>query len=197
MKKSVEKEEKVWNIPNVLTMTRIVLTFVIFFLIFAKVRIVIIVIVFCIAMLTDFLDGQIARRFHMTTEFGRKFDMIADRFLMVGTAIAIVVDFSFQGILSRYHMLQIFLIMTREIIAFPFALIYLTTGMVTPHVRFIGKLTTVMQAVTFPIIILSIYYPAFSFSIYLAGLTAIIGFSAGIAYITDIMIMESKLRRIT
>lgn len=195
IKKFVKEEEKIWNIPNILTMSRIILTFVIIYLVIAGAKITAIVMVFAIAMITDFLDGQIARRFHMTTEFGRKLDMIADRFLLIGTVIAVVADFGIKGILERYELLQIFLIMSREIIAFPFALIYITSRMATPEVRLIGKLTTVLQAVTFPIILLSIYYPVFDFSIYLAVLTGIVGFSAGIAYITDIMIMESKTRK--
>ena len=183
-----------WNAPNILTLFRIILTFVIIYLVLINAKIMIIVAVFVIAMITDFFDGQIARRFNMTSEFGRKFDMIADRFLMISTVTVIVIEFSLHGMLTSYELTQIFMIMSREAIAFPFALIYITSHMATPKVRFIGKLTTVMQAITFPMILLSTIYPFFDISIYFAILTGIIGLSAGIAYITDIMIMESKGR---
>lgn len=178
-------DEKVWNIPNSLTLLRVVITFVVMYMIFADFSVILIVILFSIGMITDFLDGQIARRFKQTTEFGRKFDMIADRFLFIGTLIAIIVDFSIQGILGKYYMLQIFMLMAREVLSLPMALIVLTAGKGIPKARNIGKLTTVLQGVAFPAVLLGIYYPVFGFSIYLAGLTAVVGAISAVYYIHD------------
>ena len=53
-----------------------------------------------------------------------------------------------------------------------------------PHTNWIGKSVTVMQAISFPLLILYILYPAyFSFSIYAALLTAIIGIFASVRFI--------------
>ncbi|MEK6825390.1 MAG: CDP-alcohol phosphatidyltransferase family protein [Nanoarchaeota archaeon] len=180
------KEENIWNIPNTLTFLRVVITFAILYLVFARYSLTTVAVFFIIGMLTDFLDGQIARRTKTTTEFGRRFDMIADRFLMICTALALVIDFSIQGVFSRSHMLQVFLILSREIVAFPFAIVAFVGQRPIPNARFIGKLTTFMQGVTLPAILLSTRYEVFSFSLYLAIATCIIGIASAFVYVSDL-----------
>ena len=180
-----KKKENIWNLPNTLTFSRVILTFVIMYLIFLETDVRIIAFVFIIAMVTDFFDGQIARRFNRTTEFGRKFDMISDRVLMFGTILAVLIEFGSNGYFDKYDFLQIFLIMSREIVTFPFAFIVMTAGKGIPKARFIGKLTTFMQGVSFPAIILGAFYHIFSFSIYLSIATGVIGVISAITYIKD------------
>ena len=60
------------NLPNKLSLTRIAA-----------------LIVFCIAAFTDFLDGQIARRQHIVTTFGKFIDPVADKLLVLSTMIAL------------------------------------------------------------------------------------------------------------
>ncbi len=191
--KSKAKPENIWNIPNTLTFSRVIITFVILYCIFAGYSLTLVAVLFAIGMFTDFLDGQIARRFKMTTEFGRQFDMIADRFLMLGVTGALIIDFAIQDSLSRDHLLQIFLTLSREIISFPFALVAIVFGKGLPHARFIGKLTTFLQGVTLPAILLSTQYPIFEFSIYLSWITGIVGAISAFYYINDYrMLLESK-----
>jgi CDP-diacylglycerol--glycerol-3-phosphate 3-phosphatidyltransferase len=47
--------------------------------------------VFLVAALTDFLDGQLARRAGAVTEFGKKLDPLADRLFISGTILALTV----------------------------------------------------------------------------------------------------------
>jgi CDP-diacylglycerol--glycerol-3-phosphate 3-phosphatidyltransferase len=176
-----------------LTLLRVIITFITIFLIFGGVRIEIIVGLFIFGMITDMLDGQIARRFNMKTEFGRKFDPLADRFLMVGIVVALVINMAMTGVLTRPHILAIMLMMTREIITFPVALVALGSGKAIPQVKTIGKVTTVMQAITFPAVILNIYYPSiFWFSIYLALVTSACGIISGFTYIFDTMHIHNE-----
>jgi cardiolipin synthase len=179
------KEENIWNIPNTLTFFRVIIAFILFYLIIAGFDLLTITIVFAIGMITDFLDGQIARRFNQVTEFGRKFDMIADRILMIGTVLVLVVHWSITGELSKWFGFQILLIMSREIIALPFVMMAFISGNMLPQVRFIGKATTFCQGVAFPLIILNMIYPQTNFSIYAALVTCIVGVFAGLAYIKD------------
>lgn len=75
-----------WNIPNVLTILRIVLSIIIFALIpfhFYKTCFIL----FIIAALTDFVDGWWARKFNQKTQFGRISDPFADKALVCGTFI--------------------------------------------------------------------------------------------------------------
>lgn len=192
-KRRPEKKENIWNVPNALTLSRIIITFITLYFIIADFHIIIILILFSIGMITDFLDGQIARRWKQVTEFGRKFDMIADRLLMAGVGIALILDLAFSGLMNRYYLIQIFMIFSREIISLPSAIIVMTSHMHIPKARFVGKLTTTLQGFTFPAIILSIYYSFFSFAIYLAIATCIVGIISGVSYIYDLDKIEEKL----
>ena len=85
------------NIANKITMLRIALTFVfIFFLLFPFEGIWILwakvasLIVFTIAAISDFLDGMIAQKRNMITDFGRLMDPIADKILVLAAFIAFV-----------------------------------------------------------------------------------------------------------
>lgn len=80
------------NVPNQLTLGRIILTFVIMALVFvpglaAKAWALGL---FLIACLTDWLDGFLARRLHHITPFGILFDPIADKVLILGALLSFV-----------------------------------------------------------------------------------------------------------
>jgi len=75
----------VWTIPNVLTMIRIILIPV-FVVLFFKGHKMAALAVFCAASLTDMLDGYLARKLNQITDFGKLFDPLADK-LMVLTAM--------------------------------------------------------------------------------------------------------------
>ena len=112
--------------------------------------------------------------------------MVADRILMVGVSVAVLVKFILLGLLTASHIFQILLILSREIIASTAALVTIFKGVGIPQARFIGKLTTVMQAVTFPMIMLSVFYNFFNFSLYFAIATGVIGSISALFYINDI-----------
>lgn len=178
--------EKLLNVPNILTSLRVLITFIIIYVILVKFNFTAVVVLFIIGMLTDFFDGQIARKFKLKTEFGSKFDMIADRFLLIGTVASLIIVFILIGTETRIHMLQLLLIMTREIITFPFAIVALISQKPIPSARFVGKLTTFLQGFALPTILLSIHYPFFSFSLYLTGVTCFVGIISAITYIRDL-----------
>ncbi len=172
------------HIPNFLTISRVFLTFVIIYLIFIKENIIAIVVIFAIAALTDWFDGQLARKFKWESEFGRKADMIADRFLWVGTALAFIVSFGISGKLGLIQGIQILFIMSREVISAPFAVAYFMSGKAMPHAVYVAKLTTFVQGFALPSLILSIYYPIWSFlSIPLSIACLILGFISAMHYI--------------
>lgn len=83
------------NLPNKLTMFRVILIpfFVVFMLTdFAGAAAKWIALgIFVVASLTDLLDGQIARRKNLVTNFGKFMDPIADK-LLVCSAIICLVD---------------------------------------------------------------------------------------------------------
>ncbi len=184
--KTRHKREDIWNVPNTLTFLRVIITLATMYCIFAGFDLILIVVLFSVGMFTDFLDGQIARRYNLVTEFGAKFDMIADRFLLIGVVGAPVIDSLSNGILEKSHVLQIFLVMSRELISMPFAVVAFAANKPIPPARFVGKLTTFLQAFALPCIVLSASYPAFSFAPYLATLTSIVGVFSAVTYINDL-----------
>lgn len=102
MKKEFNK-----NIPNYLTMARIIISlFVIVFLLFPfemvnisfkkylingsvviDVKLLIAAVLFVIASVTDFLDGYLARKYDAVSDFGKVMDAIADKILVNGLLI--------------------------------------------------------------------------------------------------------------
>ena len=86
MKEKIHKLfTNVWTIPNVLTILRMILIPV-FVVLFFKGHKMASLCVFCAASLTDMLDGYLARKLNQITDFGKLFDPLADK-LMVITAM--------------------------------------------------------------------------------------------------------------
>lgn len=186
------KNKNIWNVPNPITFLRIVITFIIIYMFIMHSSLVSIIFVFVLGMLTDFFDGYFARKLNQVTEFGRQFDILADRFLLIVTVLGIIITLVGDNLMSKMHLIQIFMMMSRELIAFPFAILAIIGGRRIPDVRFIGKITTALQAATFPLIILSIFYSIFNFSIYFSVLTCIVGIFSGIYYVYDLNLGNEK-----
>ena len=69
---------KLKYIPNILTITRIILTPFIIYLAYLNNIIGTLLLIF-IASITDMLDGIIARKYHLTSDLGAKLDAISDK----------------------------------------------------------------------------------------------------------------------
>ena len=76
---------QIWSIPNLLSLFRILLIPLMVTL-YWKGRTVAAVVVFGVSALSDIVDGQIARRFHMVTDLGKMLDPLADK-LTQGAAL--------------------------------------------------------------------------------------------------------------
>lgn len=80
------------NLPNQLTVSRFVLTVFFLWAVFSRspVNDTLALVLFCVASLTDFFDGMIARRRGITTNFGALMDPLADKILVCSAFIALV-----------------------------------------------------------------------------------------------------------
>ena len=80
------------NLPNKLTASRFVLTVAFLIVMFSQVRFheTIALVLFCAAGVTDFLDGEIARRRKLITNFGILMDPLADKIMVCSAYIAFV-----------------------------------------------------------------------------------------------------------
>lgn len=73
------------NVPNAITVARLVLSVVLFAMIEAGFDGLLLATLFVVAVLTDVLDGWIARRWNLVTPLGRILDPFADKFIVCGT----------------------------------------------------------------------------------------------------------------
>ncbi|MDP4039559.1 MAG: CDP-alcohol phosphatidyltransferase family protein [Candidatus Pacearchaeota archaeon] len=184
------------NIPTFLNVARIVLTFVLVYMIVVDSDIELIVFVFVIAALTDWFDGYTARKLKLTSSFGAKADMFADRILWIGTALTFILVFGIRGRLDPLHGLQILLIMTREIVSAPFAIAGAFSGSVFPPARYVAKITTFLQGFALPAVMLSVFYPLWTyFSLPLSIVIGFLGAISGLHYIHDLEVMKEKRQR--
>ncbi|MGB2599435.1 MAG: CDP-diacylglycerol--glycerol-3-phosphate 3-phosphatidyltransferase [Candidatus Omnitrophota bacterium] len=80
------------NLPNKITLARVALVFVFMFFLFSKGVIfkTLALATFVIAAFSDYLDGFIAKRSGMTSDFGRLMDPIADKILALAAFLAFV-----------------------------------------------------------------------------------------------------------
>ncbi len=109
MKEKIRKLfSNVWTIPNVLTIIRMLLIPV-FVVLFFKGHKMAALAVFCAASLTDMLDGYLARKLNQITDFGKLFDPLADK-LMVLTAMVC------QGIAGVFPWIAIIIVAAKELV---------------------------------------------------------------------------------
>ena len=78
------------NLPNKLTVLRLCLVPVIIFVLLLPVSMATNIIgafVFLATALTDMLDGKIARKYNLVTDFGKFLDPLADKFMVIGVSV--------------------------------------------------------------------------------------------------------------
>jgi CDP-diacylglycerol--glycerol-3-phosphate 3-phosphatidyltransferase len=144
----------VFNTPNLVTLSRIVLIPLIIGLYYLPEewlsyhgKNVAATVVFILAALTDWLDGYLARRLNQTSAFGAFLDPVADKLIVVGALIALLY-------LNRVDMLVALIIIGREIAISALREWMAKVGQAkSVAVAFVGKLKTVGQMVAIPLLL--------------------------------------------
>ena len=136
------------NLPNVLTISRVVLAIVLVFLLEegSSTGNILAVIVFAVASLTDFYDGHLAKKRGMVSNFGKIMDPIADKILIL----------SALGVLAHIGMVawwMFIVIAIREILVTVSRLVIMRQGQVLAAER-AGKIKTVVQIIAVSAILL-------------------------------------------
>ena len=129
------------NLPNKLTVLRMIMVpyFVFFMLtdVGGAAGKWIALALFCIASLTDMLDGKIARKYHLVTNFGKFMDPLADKLLVCSAMICLVN-------LDKLASWIVIIIIAREFIISGFRLVASDNGIVIAA-SYWGKFKTVFQ----------------------------------------------------
>lgn len=83
-----KQKEKIWNVPNALTMLRMALIPV-YWVLFMQDHRYFALAVFIVASVTDLLDGYIARKYHLITNFGKLMDPLADKLMVISVMLSL------------------------------------------------------------------------------------------------------------
>ena len=146
------------NLPNKLTTLRVIMIpFFVFFLLLQNCENytfrMIALALFIIASLTDLLDGKIARKYNLVTNFGKFMDPLADKLLVCSALICLIE-------LNALPAWMVIIIISREFIISGFRLIASDNGVVIAA-SYWGKFKTTFQMVSVVLLILDI--PALAF----------------------------------
>lgn len=184
--KKETKNEFVLNVPNSLTLIRLVFMFIIAYLILLDYSYVLIAILFAIAAFTDWLDGFFARKLNQTSELGARLDQVIDRVFMIPLVLILLFK-----VYSVNQTMGFFLLacLSREIVGAPGFVIRIIRGVDAYKVKYIGKVTTFIQSVAVIFIMLSMAYNSNfllnSLTAILSIATGLIGIIAGYDYLKD------------
>lgn len=149
------------NLPNKLTMLRIILIPIMVVLYYINAldveafagiswKFLLIVIIFIIASLTDFLDGYLARKLNLVTTFGKFIDPLADK-LLVMAALLLLAD---SGLVWSW---LVIVILSREFIVSGIRLVAVSEGKVIAASN-LGKYKTASTMVAIILLFISPLY---------------------------------------
>lgn len=145
------------NLPNKLTVLRVIMIpFFVFFLLLENganpTWRYLSAAIFIVASLTDLLDGKIARKYNLVTNFGKFMDPLADKLLVCSALICLIQ-------LEQLPAWMVIIIISREFIISGFRLVASDNGVVIAA-SYWGKFKTVFQMISVILLILNI--PALS-----------------------------------
>jgi CDP-diacylglycerol--glycerol-3-phosphate 3-phosphatidyltransferase len=145
------------NLPNALTLSRILLAFAAVFLLNERSSLgnILALIVFGVASLTDFYDGHFAKSRAMVSDFGKIMDPVADKILLL----------SVLGVLAHLKVVawwMFVVIAAREVLVTYFRIRALGQGEVLAAER-AGKIKTVAQIIAVSVILLYLAAQSYGF----------------------------------
>ena len=147
------------NLPNKLTVLRVIMVpFFVAFMLYplaGEASKYVALILFCVASFTDFLDGYLARKNNLVTNFGKFMDPLADKLLVCSALICL----SSTGKLATWIVL---VIIAREFIISGFRLVASDNGIVIAA-SYWGKFKTVSHMAMIILLILDFRNPMLSF----------------------------------
>ena len=156
------------NVPNTLSIIRVLLVpaFVATLLFMRDIEIwglVVPAIVYGLTALTDMLDGKIARKYNLVTDFGKFIDPLADKFMVLSSMITILVWMIFEGntTLALVFVWVVLIILLRELGVTSLRLVVAGKSGIVVAASLLGKIKTVSQMVGTVVLIVEPLIPFF------------------------------------
>ena len=156
------------NLPNALSFIRVLLVpaFVASLLFMRKIEIwglIVPALLYIVTAVTDFLDGMIARKYKLVTDFGKFIDPLADKFMVIASQIALLVHMLLRGeyTLSMIFVWIVLIILFRELAVTSIRLVVADKAGLVVAASMLGKIKTVSQMVGTVVIIVEPLLPFF------------------------------------
>lgn len=161
--------KKSMNVPNTLSLIRALLVpvFVAALLFMREIPLwgcIVPTIIYILTGLTDMLDGKIARKYNLVTDFGKFIDPLADKFMVIGSAIAILVWMMLGGetTLALVFVWVVLVILLRELGVTSLRLVVAGKSGIVVAASMLGKIKTVSQMAGTVIILVEPLIPFFN-----------------------------------
>ena len=160
--------KKTMNVPNTLSLIRALLVPVFVATLLFMIDIpywccIVPTIVYILTGLTDMLDGKIARKYNLVTDFGKFIDPLADKFMVIGSQIAILVWMMLNGEtkLALVFVWVVLIILLRELGVTSLRLVVAGKSGIVVAASLLGKIKTVSQMVGTVVILVEPLIPFF------------------------------------
>lgn len=102
---------------------------------------------FIAASVTDMLDGKIARKYNLVTDFGKFLDPLADKFMVIGAMLCILFTNAHNIRMFTLYFFALIVVVFRELAVTSIRLVASSTGGVVIAANLMGKMKTVTQIV--------------------------------------------------
>lgn len=167
-----------WNVPNVLTMIRFLLIGVFVYLFLGAKAYWWALGVYALASFTDVLDGYIARKYNLITDFGKLMDPLADKLML----LAAVFCLTYVGVI---HWAFLAFLILRDM-ALVIGSAFLLKKKVVVYARIWGKLSTLFFNVGVLLSVVSFYVKGVApWHLVVLGIAVVFGILAFIQYATS------------
>lgn len=157
------------NVPNTLSLVRVLLVpaFVAALLFMRDIEIwgcVIPAVIYILTGLTDMLDGKIARKYNLVTDFGKFIDPLADKFMVLASMISILVWMLLLGetTLALVFVWVVLIILLRELGVTSLRLVVAGKSGIVVAASMLGKIKTVSQMAGTVILLIEPIIPFFN-----------------------------------
>ena len=178
------------NLPNKLTILRMMLVPVVMVFILYPVFTgnnsilygIIPAVLFILTAITDFIDGKIARKYNLITNFGKFMDPVADKFMVIGSLVAITVA---NDALRPYMVWVSIIVIFRELAVTSVRLVVSGEGIVVPA-NWLGKCKTMAQSISIVVFLIEhLVWDLYIFSYIGMAVTAFLTLWSGYNYLKE------------
>lgn len=154
-------KKKSMNLPNTLSLLRVALVpvFVVTLLFLREIPVwgkVVPALIYALTAFTDMLDGKIARKYNLITDFGKFIDPLADKFMVLASMISIDAVMFLEGQTTEaiVFMFVVLVILLRELGVTSLRLVVAGKSGIVVAASMLGKAKTVSQMVGTVVILL-------------------------------------------